>query len=142
MDLGLSLTTASCFAGLFYADIKLRNASKVVTMIINAMFPSSNVIPLGAKEVNASEKILSFLDNVGGPYKNIVFFLANAIDSPFASWYFLSMFTRFSNLSEKNQQLFVRKWMNDDILIVRSLSQAFKAMGSLGYYTDPGLQKR
>jgi choline dehydrogenase-like flavoprotein len=136
-----SLTTASCFAGLFYADIKLRNASRVVTMIINAMFPSSNVIPLGAKEVNASEKILSFLDNVGGPYKNIVFFLANAIDSPFASWYFLSTFTRFSNLSEKNQQLFVRKWMNDDILIVRSLSQAFKAMGSLGYYTDPRIAK-
>ena len=60
----------------------------------------------------------------------------------FASWYFLSMFTKFSNLSEKNQQLFVKKWMNDDILIVRALSHAFKAMGSLGYYTDPRIAKQ
>src|SRR4029078_5545800 len=71
----ISLTTASCFAGLFYADIQLRNASRVVTLIINAMFPSSKIIPLGAKEVNAAERILNFLDNVGGPYKNVVFFL-------------------------------------------------------------------
>jgi choline dehydrogenase-like flavoprotein len=137
-----TLTTASCFAGLFYADIQLRNGSKVVTMIINAMFPSSKAITLGAKDVNAAERILSFLDTVGGPYKSIVFFLANAIDSPLASWYFLSMFTKFSDLSETNQQLFVKKWMNDDVLIVRALSHAFKAMGSLGYYTDPRIAKQ
>ena len=52
----VSLTTTSCFAGLFYADIQLRNASKVVTMIINAMFPSSKAISLGAKEVNQQKE--------------------------------------------------------------------------------------
>lgn len=135
------LTTISCFVGLLYADLQLRKAPQVVTLIINAMFPSSNAIALGAKEVDAAEKILSFLDKVGGPYKNIVFFLANGINSPLASWYLLSTFTRFSRLSEKNQQLFVKRWMNDELLIVRSLSHAFKAMGSLGYYTDPRIRK-
>jgi choline dehydrogenase-like flavoprotein len=131
------LIIVSCFAGLFYADIQLRNAAQVVTSIINAMFPASRLIPLGAKEVNASEKILGFLESIDSPYKSIVLLLACAINSPLTSWYFLSTFTRFNNLSEKNQQLFVKKWINDDLLVVRSLAQAFKAMGSLGYYTDP-----
>jgi choline dehydrogenase-like flavoprotein len=138
----ISLTITACFAGLFYADIQLRNASRVVALIINAMFPSTKAIPLGAKEVNASEKLLSFLENVGSPYKSIVLLLACAIDSPLTSWYFLSTFTRFSNLSEKNQQLFVKKWTNDELLVVRSIAQAFKAMGSLGYYTDPRIAKK
>lgn len=137
----ISLIIVACMAGVFYGDIQLRNASRVVALIINAMFPSSKSIPLGAKEVNASEKITGFLENIGSPYKSIILLLACAIDSPLASWYFLSTFTRFSNLSEKNQQLFVKKWINDELLIVRSLAQAFKAMGSLGYYSDPRIAR-
>lgn len=69
------LTTASCFAGLFYADIQLRNGSKVVTMIIDAMFPSSKAITLGAKDVNAAEKILSFWTLLVVLIKVLYFFL-------------------------------------------------------------------
>jgi choline dehydrogenase-like flavoprotein len=137
----VSLVVSSAL-GIMYGYIDLKNASKVIETIINTMFPSGgNFIRLGADDIGASSKILQFLEKTGGPYQEALFFVANGINSYILSWYLLGVFKRFVDLSENEQQYFVKKWMEDDNLVLRSLGDAFKALGSLGYYTDARIWK-
>ena len=141
MMVATSLVLSSYF-GIMYGNYQLKNAPNIISQIINAMFPTgTEIIKLGAIDVNAATKILQFLDQVGGPYRDSLFFIANGINSPILSWYLIGAFTKFTDLSEEEQKIFVKKWMKNDTLTLRSLGDAFKAMGALGYYTDPRIWK-
>lgn len=129
--------TSCVFAGILYARLQLRDAPDVIIAIINSMFPPTNEITLGANDVDAGSKVVDFIEKSAGTYKNAFYVIANLMNSPLLSWMLLSTFTRFINLTEEEQKDFVRKWYGHDEIIIRSLAHLFKALGSLGYYTDP-----
>jgi hypothetical protein len=132
---------AASYAGILFGVVRLSEAPEVITEIINAMYPPGGSIILGAEDIGAAAKVLDFLGRVGGPYRDLLFVVANGINSPLTSWYTLAVFTRFTDLTEEEQRFFVQKWMADENLVFRSLAHAFKALGSLGYYTDPRIWK-
>lgn len=134
--------TLSVFLGILYGRLQLRKAPIVITQIINAMFPSSKEINLGAKEIGAGENTLHFIEKSAGTYKNALFTMANFFNSPIMSWLIISSFRRFTDLDEEEQQIFVKKWYYHEISVMGDLASLFKAIGSLGYYTDPRIGDR
>jgi len=67
--------------------------------------------------------------------------MANLFNSPLISWLIVSSFRRFTDLTEEEQRIFVKNWYYSEISIIRDLAHLFKALGSLGYYTDPRIGK-
>src|SRR5437870_1772737 len=133
----LEAASVAYVLGILVASGLLADARDIIKTIIETSFPPGGPITYGATDVGAAEKALAFLDEVGGPYRELLFVLAVAVNSWFASWFITATFTRFTNLSPSERQIFLEKWMQNPIPTVRSLSQVFKALGCLGYYTDP-----
>lgn len=131
------VTTISTFTGILFARLQLKKAPQVIIEIINAMFPPSKEIRFGASDVDAGKKTIDFIEKSAGTYKNALYTIANLFNSPLISWLIVASFRRFTDLTEDEQRIFVKNWYYSEVFFIRDLAHLFKALGSLGYYTDP-----
>ncbi|MDA4117342.1 MAG: GMC family oxidoreductase N-terminal domain-containing protein [Thaumarchaeota archaeon] len=123
--------------GALFGSLQLDDGPEITKAIIESMFPAGGPIVYGAADLGAAERALGYLNKVGDPYQELIYVLATSINSPIASWYLVGTFTRFINLSPPEKQIFLETWTRDPNLVLRSLSQVFKALACLGYYGDP-----